>query len=81
MKLTFLAIILNLGIISNLANSTPYVGKWHNVSNSSCIKEVLFFLIIKSGSPIKPFHFNSDIRFPLLKAMIIALEGHFKLSA
>lgn len=43
MKTTFLAIIFSLGIISNLRKSTPYLGKWHNVANSSSIKEVSFF--------------------------------------
>ncbi len=43
MKITFLAIIFSLGVISNRDNPAPYIGKWHNISSTSPIKEVLFF--------------------------------------
>ncbi|RYF15980.1 MAG: hypothetical protein EOO42_16770 [Flavobacteriales bacterium] len=43
MKTTFLAFIFWLGMLSNHGSSTPYVGKWHNVSSTAAIQEVLFF--------------------------------------
>jgi len=43
MKTTFLAVIFTVGIIFGRNNHAPYIGKWHNTSSTSSIKEIVFF--------------------------------------
>lgn len=42
MKSMFLSFVLYYGLLAN-ADQPPFLGKWHNVSKSSAIEEVVFF--------------------------------------
>ena len=43
MKSIFLSFVLYVGLLTNSNRPSPFLGKWHNVSKSSAIKEVVFY--------------------------------------
>jgi len=43
MKSILLSFMLYCGLMANPERTTPFIGKWHNVSKNAAIKEIVFY--------------------------------------